>query len=133
MVQRTVLVRVDVLPGDGILLAYLVRQVCLSLLQHVELCPQSEDGILGGVVGPLGPSPSKPSPDARHGLSLSYPNYRGEARVLRIRSGGTREGEVCSRLESRVVGDQPRDDDGRASFGRKIKTDNGGVKQTGTT
>ena len=65
-IRQTVLVCGDVLPGDSILLVYLVRQMRLSFLQHVELCPQVEDGTLGGVVGPLGSPPSEPAPDARH-------------------------------------------------------------------
>jgi hypothetical protein len=65
-VQLTVLICVNILPGNTILLGYLVRQVCLSFLQHVELGSQPEDSILGGVVGPLGPSPSKPAPYTRH-------------------------------------------------------------------
>ncbi len=62
----TVLVGVDVLPCYGLLLVHLCLQVPLPLLQHVQLGPEAQDGVLGAVFPLLrGPS-AKPAPDARH-------------------------------------------------------------------
>lgn len=59
--KRTILVGVDILPCQGILLVYLGLQVPLTLLQHLQLRPQREDGILGVIFPPRGAA-AKPAP-----------------------------------------------------------------------
>jgi hypothetical protein len=63
---RTILVSVDVLPGQRILFIDLVLQVLFALLQHFELRPERKDGILR-VVFLFSGTAAKPAPDSRHG------------------------------------------------------------------
>jgi hypothetical protein len=64
--KRTVLIRANIFPRDGILLIHLCHEVFLSFLQHVELRSEAEDGIFGAVLLLLRCCTPKPTPDTGH-------------------------------------------------------------------
>ena len=81
--ELTRLVARDVLARDGVLLGHLVLQVLLALLQHVELLPQRQDGLLGRVLARLrAAAAGEPAPH----------DGRAHERLVR-RDGGGIEGE----------------------------------------
>ena len=53
------------LPRDSFLLINLVLKVLLALLQHVQLGPKSQDGILGAVLALLRTAAAEPAPHDR--------------------------------------------------------------------
>lgn len=62
MSGRTVLIRSDILPGYGFLLRYLVLEVFLSLLKHVELFAESQDCFFGRIAALLRGLATEPGP-----------------------------------------------------------------------
>ena len=60
---HTGLVCVDIFPRDLFLLFDLACKMGLALLQHLELCPQVKDDILGCIFPLLRGATAKPTPD----------------------------------------------------------------------
>lgn len=50
------------LPCRGILLRNLILQMFLPLLQHIQLLPQEQDSVLGGILALLSGSAAEPGP-----------------------------------------------------------------------
>lgn len=66
--RRTVLVGIDILPRQGILLVYLVLEVLLAFLEHLQLRPEGEDCILGSILLLRSRTAKEPAPPrSRHG------------------------------------------------------------------
>lgn len=66
--RPTVLVGVDILPRQAILLVYLVLEVFLAFLEHLQLRPEGEDCILGSILLLRSGTAKEPAPPrCRHG------------------------------------------------------------------
>jgi hypothetical protein len=75
--SHTILVCGDVFPCQGVLLIRLGLEVFLSLLQHIELRSEAQNGILGAVFPLLRSAAAKPAPDTRHfGYRVRVPSLR---------------------------------------------------------
>lgn len=60
--ERTILVCCDVLPRYRLLLIHLILQTLFPLLQHVQLLPQLQDGVLGRIFPLLRGRATEPRP-----------------------------------------------------------------------
>ena len=68
-VKPTVLICIYMLSRDRILLLHLIHEVPLAFLEHLQLRPQAEDGILRSILF-LRRTTAKPAPNSRHDKAM---------------------------------------------------------------